>query len=142
MSFRYKIGERGSSAPSLVFESHGWLEVEEERKRKLLSREGRVESKKAELPPWREPCSPLLSLLYAKGSRLHEWREKEKVYACSTGGGWKLSPHATGLAALGSFWLRLPCVIACLGVTPSHASGRSNECLQHLAHAWEMRTQN
>jgi hypothetical protein len=23
-----------------------------------------------------------------------------------------------------------------------HASGSSNECLQHLAHAWEMRTQN
>jgi hypothetical protein len=32
-------------------------------------------------------------------------------------------------------------VVACLGAAPSHASGRSNECLPHLAHAWQMRTQ-
>jgi hypothetical protein len=33
-------------------------------------------------------------------------------------------------------------VVACLRAIPSHACGRSNECLQHLTHAWEMRIQN
>jgi hypothetical protein len=57
-----------------------------------------------------------------------------------------MSNRCTGGALDSCRVSRCPCllpllhVVACPGAAPSHARGRNNECLPHLAHAWKMRT--
>jgi hypothetical protein len=70
--------------------------------------------------------------------KLGERREGESVHDQQVYGGALNSCSVSRYACL----MLLLHVVAYPGAAPSYTCGRSNECLQHLAHAWEMRTQN
>jgi hypothetical protein len=106
--------------------------------RALPSEEKRERKSKKSKRDSRGPCSPFYKTRGAGYIGEERERGRRAVHARQVCGGGFSSCSASRCPSL----LLLLHVVVCLGVVPLYACGRSNEFLQHLAHAWEMRTQN